>query len=45
MNDEYLNEGNPCEYEEKNYECPECASPVDEDGEYCGRKCWLASMI
>lgn len=45
MNDEYLNEGNPCEEEEKNYECRECGTPVTEDGDYCGRKCWLASMI
>jgi hypothetical protein len=45
MNDKYLEDGNPNEYEDKEYECAECSTPVSEEGAYCNRKCWEASMI
>ena len=44
MNDDYLQYGNPEEDEEKEYECRECGTPVEEDGVYCNRKCWEASF-
>lgn len=42
MNDDYLNYGNPCEEDEREYECRECGNPVEEDGQYCSSNCWEA---
>jgi hypothetical protein len=45
MNDQYLEDGNPNEYEEKEYECPECCNPVEEELEYCSKDCWEAGQL
>lgn len=45
MDDDYLNYGNPCEEDEREYECRECGNPVEEDGDYCSGKCWEAGQL
>jgi len=43
MSEDYLNYGNPCEDEDKEYECTECSTPIEEEG-VCSSDCWKASM-
>ena len=30
---------------EETYECSECGTPINHDGDVCSDKCWQASML
>jgi hypothetical protein len=43
MEIDHLNDGNPNEDADAQYECTECGEKIEEEG-VCSSKCWEASM-
>ena len=41
---ESVDYGNPAYDDNYEHECPMCGKPVEEEGEYCSRSCWVADF-
>lgn len=37
--------GNPAYEDDKEFECPECGTPVEDEHSHCSQRCYDSSML